>query len=324
MAVDATFSSILNEIQLSNLNFTIQMTPYAAYVTLKKSSLKYQDGSYAVPSPPVLSLLQEALRVNEIQKSEIIELKANCAALTTNIENIVIEKASIMDELDKSRKALKASENGNIALCDKGEKFEKELNKAYSENKVLETKVKELKKKHMNEVNNLNNEIKSSEKSNKLKEKENYNLKKVLESTRDTLKNLKDKNSHANVCKTKLETENKKLKKQLEKKEHHVQGKTNFVKITPHSVSPNLDASIPIPSLSTQTLSSFPSMLSHWNPTYAVTPQRPGSTPSMIAHCAKHPNPGSILISFEEVIQMVRELMKKPLFGSKDEDDRKN
>ena len=35
MAVDATFSSILNEIQLSNLNFTIQLTPYAAYATLK-------------------------------------------------------------------------------------------------------------------------------------------------------------------------------------------------------------------------------------------------------------------------------------------------
>ena len=29
MSVDATFSSILNEIQLSGLNFKIQVTPYA-------------------------------------------------------------------------------------------------------------------------------------------------------------------------------------------------------------------------------------------------------------------------------------------------------
>ena len=327
MAVNATFSSILNEIQLSNLNFTIQMTPYAAYITLKKSSLKYQDGSYALPSPPVLSLLQEALRVNEIQKSEIIELKSSCAALTSDIENIVIENASVMDKLDKSKKVVIASEIRNNALRDKVETMEKELYKAYSENKLLETKVKDLKKKHMNEVNDLKNEIKSTEKANKSKEKENYNQKKVLESARDTLKNLKLKISNVNVCKTKLETENRKLKKQLEKKDHL--GKFNETtkvvqQITPNSVSPllNASASVPISFSSTQMLSSFPSMLSHWNPPCAVTPQRPASTPSMIAHCAKHPNPGSVLLSFEEVIQMMRELMKKPLFGSRDEDDR--
>ena len=83
MAVDATFSSILNEIQLSNLNFTIQVTPYAAYITLKKSSLKNQNGSYAVPSPPLLSVIQEAQRVIENQKTEIVELKESCAVSKT-------------------------------------------------------------------------------------------------------------------------------------------------------------------------------------------------------------------------------------------------
>ena len=113
MAVDATFSSILNEIQLSNLNFTIQMTPYAAYITLKKSPLKNQNGSYAVPSPPVLSLLQEAQRVIEIQKREIFDLKASCSASRIKVDNIVNENASPVDELEKSFKALKASENDN-------------------------------------------------------------------------------------------------------------------------------------------------------------------------------------------------------------------
>ena len=43
-------------------------------------------------------------------------------------------------------------------------------------------------------------------------------------------------------------------------------------------------------------------MLSHWSPTYyAETQKRPESTPTMIAHCAKHPLPGSILNSMEEV-----------------------
>ena len=39
MAIDTTFNSILNEIQLSKLNFAIHLTPYAAYITLKKSTL---------------------------------------------------------------------------------------------------------------------------------------------------------------------------------------------------------------------------------------------------------------------------------------------
>ena len=58
MAIDATFSSILSEIQLSNLNFTLQVTPFAAYITLKKSVLTDQNGIKAVPAPPVIFLLE--------------------------------------------------------------------------------------------------------------------------------------------------------------------------------------------------------------------------------------------------------------------------
>ena len=98
MSVDATFSSILNEV-----------TPYAAYITLKKSTLKDQDGSLAFPSPPVLSLLQEAQHVIGTQKAEIQELKEFCAASTEKLDNIVIENSSLLDEIDESKKALEAS-----------------------------------------------------------------------------------------------------------------------------------------------------------------------------------------------------------------------
>ena len=60
MAVDSTFSSILNQIQLLNLNFSLQLTPYAAYITLKKSVVKDQNGINGVPAPPILMLLQQA------------------------------------------------------------------------------------------------------------------------------------------------------------------------------------------------------------------------------------------------------------------------
>ena len=169
----------------------------------------------------------------------------------------------------------------------------------------------------------LKNEIKSTEKSTRAREKENHDQKKVIESARDTIKSVKAKISHANICKTKLESENRSLKKQLEKKESQLKVKVLSSRgdIGP-AASPSdvLDASTPTPSTSTSRLSSFASMVSHWNPNpYLEAPQRPGSIPSMIAHCSKHPNPVSILISMEEVLQMMREILSKPLFGSKDD-----
>ena len=126
----------------------------------------------------------------------------------------------LVNKLEKSKDALETSENRYNSLHVKNEKVEKELIKVHAENKLLEANVKELKKKHSNEVITLNNKIKSAEKSFKSKEKENYDQKRIIESTRDTLKNLKSKISNANVCRTKLETENTKLKKKLETKIH--------------------------------------------------------------------------------------------------------
>merc|ERR1712240_9746 len=54
------------------------------------------------------------------------------------------------------------------------------------------------------------------------------------------------------------------------------------------------------------------SMVSHWiSVDVNTTPQRPGSTLSMIPHYAILPDPGSYLISKEEVLEMMREIFKK-------------
>ena len=59
VAIDNTFNSILNEIQVSKLNFTILVTPFAAYITLKQSTQVDKNGSHAVPSPPLFLMLQQ-------------------------------------------------------------------------------------------------------------------------------------------------------------------------------------------------------------------------------------------------------------------------
>ena len=57
MATNLTFNSILNEIQLSKLNFSKNVTPYVAYITLKKSTQVDMRGNHLAPP---LMLLQQS------------------------------------------------------------------------------------------------------------------------------------------------------------------------------------------------------------------------------------------------------------------------
>ena len=75
MAIDTTFNSIVKDMQLSNLNFTIQLTPYAAYITLKKSTQVNRNGLHANPSPPESTLLQQSYRDQTALHEEIKFLK---------------------------------------------------------------------------------------------------------------------------------------------------------------------------------------------------------------------------------------------------------
>ena len=69
-----------------------------------------------------------------------------------------------------------------------------------------------------------------------------------------------------------------------------------------------------------QSFATFPSsaqsssLVTPWIPISAKTPQRPGLISSMITHCALLPPPGSSFISMEEVLELMKEFLKKPLF----------
>ena len=70
MAVETKFDSILHEIQQSKLNFVINLTPYAANIILKKSTLVDLNGTFATPSPPLVRLLEQSLREKTDAESE--------------------------------------------------------------------------------------------------------------------------------------------------------------------------------------------------------------------------------------------------------------
>ena len=49
LLADQTFNNILDKIQKSNLNFQLQVSPFSAFISLKKSIVKDRSGSFLLP-----------------------------------------------------------------------------------------------------------------------------------------------------------------------------------------------------------------------------------------------------------------------------------
>ena len=75
MLAAQTFDKILDVIQRSNLNFQLQVSPFSAYISLKKSLVKDRSGSFLQP-PPITPLLSPTL-VDDVAKhlARIMNLK---------------------------------------------------------------------------------------------------------------------------------------------------------------------------------------------------------------------------------------------------------
>ena len=94
MAASISFSSILNEIQLSNLNFKMELSPFSAVITLKKSSITNSNGIPAIPSLPSSVLLQRAQQDN-------MELSQKIFNLSLELESLKASKVTAEDEFEK-------------------------------------------------------------------------------------------------------------------------------------------------------------------------------------------------------------------------------
>ena len=85
--------------------------------------------------------------------------------------------------------------------------------KSQSEKAVVESKIKEAKRKYEVELKELELQVKNLTKINKMKEKEIHRVNKVLENARTTIKHAKSENSKLKTCKSRLEGEIRKLEK---------------------------------------------------------------------------------------------------------------
>ena len=310
MAINTTFASILNEIQLSNLNFCIQMTPFAAYITLKKSVQKDMNGVPATPFPPVLVLLQQAQQEVQHLKNENFRLKSAAAALEKKCEDMTLTNASLVDsygDITKDNETLTATKN---ILQDKIVVAEKKDANHQNEYSLLESRMKDMKRKHNEEIKDLKSHVKDLDKENKRKEKEIHNLSRNIENARSTIKNCKSEKSHLLISKSKLEAELKRLKKvQTTKKKEFLQPKSNSEDENANYYQ-NPDVLLEKPEILF-----LPSMVSHWSPRVIKMYQRPESTTSMIVHYknGSKENEENKLISkeaFEELMEEFRAQLK--------------
>ena len=106
MAARTTFSSILNEIQLSNLNFSIKMTPYAADITLKKTVQKDMNGTFATTAPPLLFLLSQAQEQAVRLQVENSELRSTIDILERKYDGVCDKNVRLIEAVEEMNKAV--------------------------------------------------------------------------------------------------------------------------------------------------------------------------------------------------------------------------
>ena len=142
MAIDSTYGSILNQIQLSNLNFHITMTPFASYITLKKSVQKNLNGVPSSPSPPVLYLLQQVQQEHRALQTEYHELQVASEMLKNKLDAAAHQNACLLKEVEEKNNIVNALEAKNKNLNCSIDLAERELSKCRDAKDATESRNK--------------------------------------------------------------------------------------------------------------------------------------------------------------------------------------
>ena len=96
MVVNDAFNKVLQSIENSNLNYQIQMTPFSAVISLKKSLVKNKCGT-----PRLLTTLKSDVKTSNMHKEELKVLKSEYDELYESAkESIEKLRADVKDRED--------------------------------------------------------------------------------------------------------------------------------------------------------------------------------------------------------------------------------
>ena len=245
MAIESTFNSIVNEIQMSNLNFAIQLTPFSAYITLKKSTVTKKNGKLADPSPPVFMLFQKSSQDLCAAQEEISRLSSALKISESKCEEVIRKNLLLSENLKSADEDLLLSRETNENLLMKIEAKDKELDKLLSIKKDIESKFKHQKADHAAILGEADAQCKAMAKTIKAKEKEIHNIHIKLSNSQDKIANLKGDISEFKAKESKLErslktVESKLLRLQSKTKQVSFSSQTDNTIDTPYAITDKL------------------------------------------------------------------------------------
>ena len=91
MAATLAFEAILSQVQTSNLNFRIELSPFSAVINIKKSLIRNKHGILATPPPPNLVVLQRVNSENLVLSHIIVQLENIIESIKGDYENAVTD-----------------------------------------------------------------------------------------------------------------------------------------------------------------------------------------------------------------------------------------
>ena len=333
MLANNMFESIINHIRHSNLNFQLQLSPFSAQISLKKSFITEKSGVLRLP-PPAYAAVPNA----NLEK-EVAALVSKNIQLENDLLKLKCDYAHSVDDCHEAHEKIRVLEaeivkkESDDAPLDSDYEFDKlkidsqaeEISGLKSALKVkdeIAKKMSELKIKTKQESaqieRTLRSEIKSWRKELGDERKEKHKLQMKLENITvvDENKNkkkashVKSKNKTDTITKSNAEEDDAILcsicASYIEK---HIPVYFCGTKMSPTCEGCKAsDSSLTTPAdpfASFSTPYQPTSLVSHWNPHDIKIPQRPSSIISMVSHCAVFPPPGSSFISMEEVLEML-------------------
>ena len=322
MAASNMFDSILNLIQHSNLNFFLQISPFSAQISLKKSFAKNESGSSLYQHPSKDELLygrssESSLRIQTLE-AELATLKikyekmlTKCTAADDTLTDMKMvlkdreETIKILEAANKS--AVEVAQQLNSKLVEYKIKVDCEMSQVMKEYKT-EVKVwkSELDKANENHINLLKKvDILHSLESVEANFGKNFVLDTSSTEPSETETNLSSTVliTYCSICTCQVQNyvpeyfcgeivgavcEKCKKNANLNDDEH---------------------MNDPFSSFPADEISS--TLISHWISPYNIKANSLADFPSLKAHYVVLPNPGSRLLSMEEVMVEMQALMDK-------------
>ena len=151
MAANQAFVNLLQQIQMSSLNFKIELSPFSAIIHLKKSFIKDKSGANLQPQPcPNVSLTQ-----NGGHDQKINELEHKVKSSNEELEAMKVKNGKLWEQLA-------IQEENSKKQCEKIIELESENNASQNVLAKLEEQIEIKKEKtehHINKICDLKDEV---------------------------------------------------------------------------------------------------------------------------------------------------------------------